>query len=304
VVAAITPFNFPFFLNIVKVLPALAAGCTVVLTPHQWTPLDAFDIAKVADDADLPAGVLNVIAGGPEVGEELTIHPMVDMVTSTATGRTIMAAAAPTVKRLQLELGGKSASIVLDDVPEDDVAAMGIITSMIHAGRGCAIQTRLLLPEHLLDAYVEGAKYSAASLKVGDLREPDTMIGPLIREQQRARVEGYVQSGIDEGAQLVFGGKRPEHLDKGFFYEPTLFINARNDMRIAQEEIFGPVLTVITYKTEAEAIRIANDSSYGLGGGVIAGNTVRGFNVAGQIRAGNVSVQTVGSPTSNVRSSG
>ncbi|MDQ1625925.1 MAG: aldehyde dehydrogenase [Actinomycetota bacterium] len=283
-VAAITPFNFPFFLNIVKVLPALAAGCTVVLTPHQWTPLDAFDIAKVADDADLPAGVLNVIAGGPEVGEELTIHPMVDMVTSTATGRTIMAAAAPTVKRLQLELGGKSASIVLDDVPEDDVAAMGIITSMIHAGRGCAIQTRLLLPEHLLDAYVEGAKYSAASLKVGDLREPDTMIGPLIREQQRARVEGYVQSGIDEGAQLVFGGKRPEHLDKGFFYEPTLFINARNDMRIAQEEIFGPVLTVITYKTEAEAIRIANDSSYGLGGGVIAGNTVRGFNVAGQIR--------------------
>jgi acyl-CoA reductase-like NAD-dependent aldehyde dehydrogenase len=284
VVAAITPFNFPFFLNIVKVLPALAAGCTVVLTPHQWTPLDAFDIAKVADDADLPAGVLNVIAGGPEVGEELTIHPMVDMVTSTATGRTIMAAAAPTVKRLQLELGGKSASIVLDDVPEDDVAAMGIITSMIHAGRGCAIQTRLLLPEHLLDAYVEGAKYSAASLKVGDLREPDTMIGPLIREQQRARVEGYVQSGIDEGAQLVFGGKRPEHLDKGFFYEPTLFINARNDMRIAQEEIFGPVLTVITYKTEAEAIRIANDSSYGLGGGVIAGNTVRGFNVAGQIR--------------------
>jgi aldehyde dehydrogenase (NAD+) len=284
VVAAITPFNFPFFLNIVKVLPALAAGCTVVLTPHQWTPLDAFDIAKVADDADLPAGVLNVIAGGPEVGEELTIHPMVDMVTSTATGRAIMAAAAPTVKRLQLELGGKSASIVLDDVPEDDVAAMGIITSMIHAGRGCAIQTRLLLPEHLLDAYVEGAKYSAASLKVGDLREPDTMIGPLIREQQRARVEGYVQSGIDEGAQLVFGGKRPEHLDKGFFYEPTLFINARNDMRIAQEEIFGPVLTVITYKTEAEAIRIANDSSYGLGGGVIAGNTVRGFNVAGQIR--------------------
>jgi acyl-CoA reductase-like NAD-dependent aldehyde dehydrogenase len=284
VVAVITPFNFPFFLNIVKVLPALAAGCTVVLKPHQWTPLDAFEIAKAADDADLPAGVLNVIAGGPEVGEELTIHPMVDMVTSTATGRAIMAAAAPTVKRLQLELGGKSASIVLDDVPEDDVAAMGIITSMIHAGRGCAIQTRLLLPEHLLDAYVEGAKYSAASLKVGDPREPDTMIGPLIREQQRARVEGYVQSGIDEGAQLVFGGKRPEHLDKGFFYEPTLFINARNDMRIAQEEIFGPVLTVITYKTEAEAIRIANDSSYGLGGGVIAGNTVRGFNVAGQIR--------------------
>jgi aldehyde dehydrogenase (NAD+) len=307
VVAAITPFNFPFFLNIVKVLPALAAGCTAVLKPHQWTPLDAFEIAKAAEDAELPPGVLNVIAGGPDVGEEMTTHPMVDMVTftgSTATGRAIMAAAAPTVKRLQLELGGKSACIVLDDVSEEHVAAMGIITSMIHAGQGCAIQTRMLLPEHLLDAYVEGAKASASSLKVGDPREPDTLIGPLIREQQRARVEGYVQSGIDEGAQLVFGGKRPEHLAKGFFYEPTLFINARNDMRIAQEEIFGPVLTVITYKTEDEAIRIANDSIYGLGGGVVAGNTARGFNVARQIRAGNVSLQTVGSPTSNAETLG
>jgi aldehyde dehydrogenase (NAD+) len=307
VVAAITPFNFPFFLNIVKVLPALAAGCTVVLKPHQWTPLDAFEIAKAAQDAELPPGVLNVIAGGAEVGEEMTTHPLVDMVTftgSTPTGRAIMAAAAPTVKRLQLELGGKSASIVLDDVPEDHVAGMGIISSMIHAGQGCAIHTRVLLPEHLLDAYVEGAKNSLSFLKVGDPREPDTLIGPLIREQQRARVEGYVQSGIDEGAELVFGGKRPEHLAKGFFYEPTLFVNARNDMRIAQEEIFGPVLTVITYKTEGEAIRIANDSIFGLGGGVVAGNTARGFNVARQIRAGNVSVQTVGAKTSNVDSLG
>jgi acyl-CoA reductase-like NAD-dependent aldehyde dehydrogenase len=302
VVAAITPFNFPFFLNIVKVLPALAAGCTVVLKPHQWTPLDAYEIAKAAQDAELPAGVLNVISGGAEVGAEMTSHPMVDMVTftgSTPTGRAIMAAAAPTVKRLQLELGGKSASIVLDDVPESHVAGMGILTSMIHAGQGCALQTRLLLPEHLLDAYVEGAKNSLSWLKVGDPRESGTLIGPLIREQQRQRVESYVQAGIDEGAELVFGGKRPEHLSKGFFYEPTLFINARNDMRIAQEEIFGPVLTVITYKTEEEAIRIANDSDYGLGGGVVTGNTARGFNVARQIRAGNVMVQTVGQPVSN-----
>jgi aldehyde dehydrogenase (NAD+) len=302
VVAAITPFNFPFFLNIVKVLPALAAGCTVVLKPHQWTPLDAFEIAKAAEDAELPPGVLNVIAGGADVGEEMTTHPMVDMVTftgSTPTGRAIMAAASPTVKRLQLELGGKSASIVLDDVPEEHVAGMGIITSMIHAGQGCALQTRLLLPEHLLDAYVEGAKNSLSFLKVGDPRESDTLIGPLIREQQRQRVEGYVQSGINEGAELVFGGKRPQHLSKGFFFEPTMFINARNDMRIAQEEIFGPVLTVITYQTEEEAIRIANDSIFGLGGGVVAGNTARGFNVARQIRAGNVSVQTVGAPVTN-----
>jgi acyl-CoA reductase-like NAD-dependent aldehyde dehydrogenase len=302
VVAAITPFNFPFFLNIVKVLPALAAGCTVVLKPHQWTPLDAYEIARAAEEAGLPPGVLNVISGGAEVGEEMTRHPMVDMVTftgSTATGRAIMAAAAPTVKRLQLELGGKSASIVLDDVPEEHVAGMGILTSMIHAGQGCALHTRVLLPEHLLDAYVQGATTSLPSLKVGDPREPDTVIGPLIRERQRQRVEGYVRSGIEQGADLVFGGKRPEHLTKGFFYEPTLFINVRNDMRIAQEEIFGPVLTVITYKTEREAIRVANDSIYGLGGGVIAGNTARGFNVARQIRAGNVSVQTVGAQVSN-----
>jgi acyl-CoA reductase-like NAD-dependent aldehyde dehydrogenase len=302
VVAAITPFNFPFFLNIVKVLPALAAGCTVVLKPHQWTPLDAYEIARAAEEAGLPSGVLNVISGGAEVGEEMTKHPMVDMVTftgSTATGRAIMAAAAPTVKRLQLELGGKSASIVLDDVPEEHVAGMGILTSMIHAGQGCALQTRVLLPEHLLDAYVQGATNSLPSLKVGDPREPDTVIGPLIRERQRQRVEGYVRSGIEDGADLVFGGKRPQHLAKGFFYEPTLFINVRNDMRIAQEEIFGPVLTVLTYKTEQEAIRIANDSIYGLGGGVVAGNTARGFNVARQIRAGNVSVQTVGAQVSN-----
>jgi aldehyde dehydrogenase (NAD+) len=302
VVAAITPFNFPFFLNIVKAVPALAAGCTVVLKPHPWTPLDAFELARAAQDAELPPGVLNVITGGAEIGEELTTHPMVDMVTftgSTPTGRRIMAAAAPTLKRLQLELGGKSASIVLDDVPEDHVKAMGIMMNMIHAGQGCALQTRTLLPEHMLDAFVEGARNSLAYLKVGDPRETGTMIGPLIREQQRVRVEGFVQSGIDEGAELVFGGRRPGHLTKGFFYEPTLFINARNDMRIAQEEIFGPVLTVLTYRTEEEAIRIANDSIYGLGGGVVTANTARGFNVARQIRAGNVGVQTAGPAVSN-----
>jgi acyl-CoA reductase-like NAD-dependent aldehyde dehydrogenase len=170
---------------------------------------------------------------------------------------------------------------------------------MVHAGQGCAIHTRLLLPEHLLDAYLAGARNSLSYLKVGDPRESDTMIGPLIREQQRQRVEDYVQCGLDEGAELAFGGRRPEHLGKGFFYEPTMFISARNDMRIAQEEIFGPVLTVITYRTEEEAIRIANDSIYGLGGEVVTGNTARGFNVARQIRAGNVAVQTVGAPVSN-----
>jgi aldehyde dehydrogenase (NAD+) len=302
VVAAITPFNFPFFLNVVKVFYALAVGCTVVLKPHPWTPLDAFELARAASDAGLPPGALNVITGGAEVGEELTTHPMVDMITftgSTATGRRIMAAAAPTVKRVQLELGGKSASIILDDVSEQYIASRGVLTSMIHAGQGCAIHTRLLLPEHLLDAYVEGARQSLSYVKVGDPRQPDSMVGPLIREQQRLKVEEYVRSGLAEGAELAFGGRRPAHLTKGFFYEPTLFIKARNDMRIAQEEIFGPVLTVITYRTEEEAIRIANDSIYGLGGEVVSASTARGFNVARQIRAGNVSVTTVDASVSN-----
>jgi acyl-CoA reductase-like NAD-dependent aldehyde dehydrogenase len=302
VVAAITPFNFPFFLNIVKVVPALAVGCAVVLKPHPWTPLDAYEIARAAQDAGIPPGVLNVITGGTQVGQELTSHPMVDMVTftgSTPTGRAIMAAAAPTVKRLQLELGGKSAAIVLDDVSAEQVAGLGMASCMIHAGQGCALLTRLLLPEHMLDAYVEGARKSLPFLKVGDPRQPDTIIGPLIREQQRERVEDYVRSGLDEGAELVFGGRRPEHLTKGFFYEPTLFVNARNDMRIAQEEIFGPVLTVLTYRDEDDAVRIANDSIFGLGGGVTTTNTARGFNVARRIRAGNVAVSTLGPPVPN-----
>ncbi|MEA2351486.1 MAG: aldehyde dehydrogenase, partial [Thermoleophilaceae bacterium] len=307
VVAAITPFNFPFFLNIVKVVPALAVGCTVVLKPHQWTPLDAYEIARAAQDAELPPGVLNVITGGPELGAELTTHPMVDMVTftgSTATGRAIMAAAAPTVKRLQLELGGKSALVILDDVPEDHVASMGVGTSMIHAGQGCAILTRVLVPEHLLDAYLAGARQSLDYLKIGDPSEPDTIIGPLIREQQRRRVEDYVQIGIDEGADLVFGGRRPEHMTRGFFYEPTLFAKVDNSMRIAQEEIFGPVLTVQTYREEQEAVRIANDSIFGLGGGVVTANTARGFNVARQLRSGTVNVETVAAPVSNYEALG
>ena len=234
----------------------------------------------------------------------MTTHPLVDMVTftgSTATGRAIMAAAA----RRSSAFSSNWAARALDHLGRcagGHVAGMGIITSMIHAGQGCAIQTRCASPEHLLDAYVEGATNSLGYLKVGDPREADTMIGPLIREQQRA-ARGELRAVRDRrGSRTGLRRKTAEHLTKGFFYEPTLFVNARNDMRIAQEEIFGPVLTVITYDTEDEAIRIANDSIFGLGGGVMAGNTARGFNVARQIRAGNVSVQTVG-PTNNVEPS-
>ena len=273
VVGAITPFNFPFMLNVVKVAPALAAGCTVVLKPHPWTPLDAFLIAQAAEEAGIPPGVLNVITGHGEVGDEMTTNPMVDMIAftgSTATGRRIIANGAATMKRFQLELGGKSAQVVLDDVSEDHARSIGFGSVLTHCGQGCILATRLLLPEHLLDAYKEGVAAAAPSVKIGDPRDPSTVLGPLIREQQRERVEGYVASGVEQGAELLTGGKRPDGFEKGFFYEPTVFIGT-NDMRIAQEEIFGPVFTVVPYSgKDDDAVRLANDSIYGLGGGVEA----------------------------------
>jgi aldehyde dehydrogenase (NAD+) len=297
VVGAITPFNFPFMLNVVKTAPALAAGCTVVLKPHPWTPLDAFLMAQAAEEVGLPPGVFNVVTGHAEVGEELTSNPQVDMITmtgSTATGKRIMAAGAATMKRLHLELGGKSAQVVLDDVDEDYARSIGFGAVLVHCGQGCVLQTRLLLPEHLLGAYKEGVQAALAGIKIGDPNDPATTLGPLIREQQRQRVEALVQSGIDEGAEVLCGAKRPAGLDKGFFYEPTVMIGT-NDMRIAQEEIFGPVLTVIPYSgNDRDAVRLANDSIYGLGGGVVAANTARAFNVARQIRAGSMSAQGVG----------
>jgi aldehyde dehydrogenase (NAD+) len=298
VVAAITPFNFPFMLNVVKVAPALAVGCTVVLKPHPWTPLDAMMIAEAAAEAGVPPGVLNVITGHAEVGDELTSNPMVDMVTftgSTATGRRIMASASGTVKKLQLELGGKSAQVLLGDVSEDVARTIGFGSVLTHCGQGCVLQTRLLLPEHLLDAYKEGLDAVRPGVVIGDPRDPATTLGPLIREQQRERVEGYVRSGLEQGAELLCGGQRPADLDKGFFYEPTVFVGT-NDLRIAQEEIFGPVLTVVPYSGEDDdAVRLANDTIYGLGGGVMAADTARAFNVARRIRAGHVTANGVGS---------
>ena len=219
---------------------------------------------------------------------------MIAFTGSTETGKRIREVSARTMKRAQLELGGKSAHIVLDDVTESEVAGIGFGQVLMHSGQACVAASRLLLPEHLLDAYVDGVKAMAPNLTIGDPRDPATVVGPLIREQQRQRVEGYVQSALDEGATLVVGGKRPPHLSKGFFYEPTAFINCRNDMRICQEEVFGPVLTVQTYQSQEEAIRIANDSDFGLAGVVMTRNAARGFNVARQIRTGTVIVQCCG----------
>jgi aldehyde dehydrogenase (NAD+) len=296
VVAAITPFNFPFMLNMIKTAPALAVGCTVVLKPHPWTPLDAVFLAEAAEEAGLPPGVLNVITGHGEVGDELTSNPMVDMVTftgSTATGRRIMASGANTIKRVQLELGGKSAHVVLDDAGEDYAHSIGFGAVLTHCGQGCAIPTRLLIPERLLEAYRSGVADAIAAVTIGDPRDPATTLGPLIREQQRERVESLVQSGLDEGAELVAGGKRPDDQPKGFFYEPTILIG-HNRMRVSQEEVFGPVLTVIPYAGgDDEAVRLANDSIYGLGGGVMAKDAGRAFNVARQVRAGSLFAMSV-----------
>ena len=296
VVGAITPFNFPFMLNVVKVAPALAAGCTVVLKPHPWTPLDAMLIAEAAAEADLPPGVLNVISGHAEIGNELVSSPLVDMITftgSTATGRQIMATAAPTVKKLALELGGKSAQVVLDDVDEEHARTIGFAGVLGHCGQACVAQTRLILPAHLLDAYLDGVTEQFSNIRIGDPRDPSTTLGPLIRDQQRERVEAYVASAHEEGARLICGGRRPAELDRGFFFEPTVFVGG-NDLRIAQEEIFGPVLTVIPYEGGDDvAVRLANDTIYGLGGGVVAARTDRAFDAARRIRAGLVTARGV-----------
>ncbi len=301
VVAAITPFNFPFMLNMVKAFPAMAVGCSVILKPHPWTPLDAFEMARAADEAGLPPGVFNVITGHAEVGDELTGNADVDMITftgSTKTGRHIMARAAQQIKRVQLELGGKSAQIVLDDVSEDVVRTIGFGMALVHCGQGCALTTRLLMPEHLMGAYLEGVHAMKAHIKWGDPAVDESVnLGPLIREQQRGRVHGYVESGLEQGAELITGGQVADHNGKGFFYEPTVFVGS-NDMRIAQEEIFGPVLTVIPYSgRDDDAIRLANDSIYGLGGSVMAANTARAFNVARRVRAGSVTATGVGQPS-------
>jgi aldehyde dehydrogenase (NAD+) len=297
VVGAITPFNFPFMLDMWKVAPALAVGCTVVLKPHPLTPLQSCLIAQAAEEAGIPEGVLNVVAGGAEIGEELTTSPLVDCIAftgSTATGKQILKVAADTVKKVQLELGGKSVQLVLPDVPNEIVGTLGCQGVIVHAGQGCGLPTRLLLHESQLEAFIAGAEATTPLITVGDPADPSIAMGPLISAAQRERVEGYVASGLEQGARLIAGGKRPTHLDRGFFYEPTIFVDATNDMRIAQEEIFGPVLTVITYQTEEQAIALANESMYGLAGFVLGMTSARAFNVARQIRSGNMQAIGVG----------
>jgi aldehyde dehydrogenase (NAD+) len=294
VVGAIVPWNFPLEITLHKVAQALATGNTVVVKPAPDTPWSATHLGRlVAEETDIPAGVVNVVASSShERGQQLVEDPRVDLISftgSTATGRRIMELGAPTLKRLFLELGGKSANIVLDDA---DFAAVLPAAAFvcIHAGQGCALPTRLLLPRSRYEEGLAIVAESFAGVKVGDPNDPEVLAGPLINGTQRDRVLGYIRSGVDEGARRVLGGGRPAGLDRGFFVEPTLFADVDNRMRIAQEEIFGPVLVVIPYADDDEAVAIANDSIYGLSGGVSSASDERALAVARRIRTGTLSV--------------
>jgi aldehyde dehydrogenase (NAD+) len=294
VVAAITPWNFPFFLALWKVGHALATGNTIVLKPASYTPLTALEIARAAEAVDLPAGVLNVVAGGgAEIGEELAASPLVDKISltgSTDVGKRVMQLGAANVKRIALELGGKSAAIVLDDADLDKVTSACLMGFLIHSGQACGASTRILAPRSLYGALVERMVGMAPFLTVGDPAEMTTVVGPLIRGEHRARVERYVERGIDEGATLACGGRRPAHLAKGFYLEPTIFTDVDNRMTIAQEEIFGPVGVVIPFTDDDDAVRIANDSIYGLAGSVYSSNTSRALAVARAVRTGTMMI--------------
>jgi len=295
VVGAITPWNFPFMLNLSKLGPALAAGCTVVLKAAPDTPYSATWIGKlVAEETDIPAGVVNVITSKDPaaVGDVLTGSPLVDMISftgSTAVGKHIAQRAGATLKRVFLELGGKSANIVLDDAnfPET-LAATGMVC--VHSGQGCAITTRLLLPRSRYDEGVDLVRAAFESFPYGDPTDFANMAGPLINARQRERVLGYIEKGKAEGAKCIVGGGPATQFDKGYFVQPTLFVDVDPDSTIAQEEIFGPVLVVIPFEDDDDAVRIANNSRYGLSGGVTSGSLDRAMSVARRIRTGTISV--------------
>jgi betaine-aldehyde dehydrogenase len=311
VVAAIIPWNVPLFIAINKLIPALLAGCPVILKPAPETPLDALWLAQLFLEAGLPAGVLSVLPGGRETGEYLITHPGVDKVSftgSTAAGRRVGALATERLKRVSLELGGKSAAIVLDDVDLASAAGMIAFSGLLNSGQACVAQTRILAPHSRYEEVTEAIVAAAASMPVGDPTDPATLLGPLVAERQRDRVEGYIEKGKAEGARLVLGGGRPAGLDVGWYVEPTVFADVDTSMTIAQEEIFGPVLSVMPYDDEAEALRIANDSDYGLAGSVWTSDVEHGYEIATKVRTGTYGINwyafDMGSPFGGFKSSG
>jgi acyl-CoA reductase-like NAD-dependent aldehyde dehydrogenase len=294
VVAAIVPWNYPQFLIVSKLAPALLAGCAVVLKPAPETPLDALLLAELIDGLGLPPGVVSVLPGGGEVGEHLVRHPGVDEVSftgSSSAGRRVAAACAVDLKRVSLELGGKSAAIVLDDADPATVASGVHVAALVNSGQTCVAQSRVLIPTTRYAEMVDALAAMMDGLVVGDPTDRATEIGPLVARRQRDRVRDYIELGEKEGARLVVGGADlPDGIDRGWYVRPTLFADVDNGMRIAREEIFGPVISVIPYRDEDDAVRIANDSDYGLSGSVWTGDVDRGLAVARRVRTGTFGV--------------
>ena len=311
VVGAVIAWNVPFFLACNKLGPALLAGCTVVLKPAAETPLTTNLFAEVLAEAGLPEGVLSVVPGGPETGRALTTNPALDKLTftgSSAVGKEIGKIAAENLKPCTLELGGKSAAIILEDADLDSTLPMLVFSGLMNSGQACVGQTRILAPRSRYDEVVEKLSAAAAGMQAGLPDDPASMIGPLISEKQRDRVEGYIRKGIEEGARVVTGGGRPEGLDTGWYVQPTVFADVDNAMTIAQEEIFGPVLVVIPFDDEDDAVRIANDSPYGLAGSVYTQDFAKAVEIAGKIRTGTYAVNMYafdpGSPFGGYKNSG
>ncbi len=298
VVAAITPWNFPLNQVVNKIAPAILAGCTVVLKPSEVAPLTAWAIAEATEEVGLPPGVFNLVSGvGPVIGEALVRHPEVDMVSftgSTRAGKQIAAIAAGSVKRVALEMGGKSANIILDDANLDEALAAGVRSCYVNSGQICVALSRMLVPRERYEEIVDRVKEIAESTTVGDPKS-DVQIGPLVSSAQRDRVRSYIEKGVAEGARLVTGGAEPpDNLPTGYYVRPTVFADVDNSMAIAQEEIFGPVLAMIPYDDEDDAVRIANDTIYGLSGAVWSSDKARAERVARRLRTGNVRVNTGG----------